>query len=93
VYGTWVSWADVTLSVCVCVCVCVCVYGTSEPWVYGSLRSYDSIGTWVYGTLRSSDSIGIEVEEKQIRGRGIYARYTAGIRGAWYSGILGSRYP
>ena len=72
---------------------CMCAYGTSEPWVYGSLRSYDSIGTWVYGTLRSSDSIGIEVEEKQIRGRGIYARYTAGIRGAWYSGILGSRYP
>ena len=31
VYGTWVSWADVTLSVCVCVCVCVCV------WYFGTM--------------------------------------------------------
>jgi hypothetical protein len=32
-------------------------------------------------------------EGKKNRGRGVYARYTADIRGAWYSGILGSRYP
>jgi hypothetical protein len=55
----------------------VCAYGTSEPWVYS--------------TLRSSDSIVIGGGEIAVRG--FYASYTAVIRGVWYFGTLGSRYP
>jgi hypothetical protein len=43
-YGTWVPWRYTQ---------CVCAYGTSEPWVYSTLRSSDSIGA-----LGSSDSMG-----------------------------------
>jgi len=28
----------------------VCVYGTSGPWVYGALRSSDSIGSLRFGS-------------------------------------------